>query len=242
MVVHPDLSVRDALAELFRSVALPVCGFEDVSELLDALYHGRIAAPGVVVAHLAEGGEDADGSTLQRALLARQARMPIIFVAEQGEVAAAVRAMRAGAFDYLESPVGEEVLLGRVMKAMTQSRQEVARAGDLAQLRTHEASLSRRERQVMSLVVRGKLNKQVAAELNVSSKTVEIHRGHVMKKMHAGSLSALVRMAVDLETRALIVAEAVDGKRSLAIDVGFAGVGGHAATCRAMDESSVSRS
>jgi FixJ family two-component response regulator len=124
--------------------------------------------------------------------------MPIIFVTDHGDVAMTVQAMKAGAFDFLTKPFCDELLRSAIGQAIERSRTALGRDVETRELLQRYASLSGREREVMALVVFGKLNKQVGGELGISEVTVKAHRGRVMRKMQAGSLADLVRMAVEL--------------------------------------------
>jgi FixJ family two-component response regulator len=124
--------------------------------------------------------------------------MPIIFITGYGDVPMTVKAMKAGAVEFLTKPLSDEALLGAIRGALERSARALGREAELHDLREAYASLSRREREVMALVVAGRLNKQVAAELGLSEITVKAHRGHLMRKMHADSLAHLVDIAARL--------------------------------------------
>jgi len=124
--------------------------------------------------------------------------MPIIFITGCGDVPMTVRAMKAGAVEFLTKPFGDDALLSAIRDAIGRSSATLGREAELQGLRDSYASLSGRERQVMALVVRGRLNKQVGGELGISENTVKAHRGRMMRKMHAGSLADLVNMAAKL--------------------------------------------
>jgi FixJ family two-component response regulator len=125
--------------------------------------------------------------------------MPVIFLTGQGDVEMTVQAMKAGALEFLTKPLRPEVLVGAIREALARSQATLAREAAMKSLRESYASLSRREREVMALVVSGLLNKQVGGELGISEITVKAHRGQVMRKMQAGSLPALVKMAARLD-------------------------------------------
>ena len=158
-------------------------------EFLDVYDRAR---PGCLVLDVRMPG--LSGLDLQEKLSAQQIRIPIIFITGHGEVSAAVRAMKSGAIDFIEKPFSDQVLLNRIQQAIAQDvqarRDQVQRAKTSARL----AVLTPREREVLTLVVAGRSNKAIAAQLGVSSKTVEAHRANVMKKMKVHSLSELVRL------------------------------------------------
>ena len=138
---------------------------------------------------------DLNGLDLQKLIAADRVDMPIIFITGYGDVPTTVRAMKAGAIDFLTKPLGDDVLLRAIEEALEQSRAARVEEAETGELRNRYASLSRREREVMRWVVRGSLNKQVGTELGISEITVKAHRGKVMRKMKAGSLADLVNIA-----------------------------------------------
>jgi len=144
------------------------------------------------------GPPDLDGLDLQKRLAADRQDMPIICVSDHGDVAITVQAMKAGAFDFLARPFCDGALLSAVRQAIERSRAALDREVEIWRLRDCYISLSRREREVMALVVSGLLNKQVAFELGISEITVKAHRGQMMRKMKAGSLADLVKKAMIL--------------------------------------------
>jgi FixJ family two-component response regulator len=191
-VVDDDVSVLDALEPLAGSAGWRVETFASAREFLA---RPRAAVPGCLV--LDVGLPDADGLEMQQRLADRP-EIPIIFVTGCGDVRTAVRAMKAGAVEFLIKPLADELLLDAMRHAIERSRATLARQAELDALRQRYASLSCRERAVMALIVCGRLNKQCGAELGISEITVKAHRGKMMRKMGARSLPELVNMAAKL--------------------------------------------
>jgi FixJ family two-component response regulator len=189
-IVDDDPSVREALASLVRSAGLRV---EPCASAQDFLARPRPLAPCCVV--LDVGLPGVNGLAVQTALAEAGDRIPLIFITGHADIPMTVRAMKAGATEFLSKPFGDRALLEAVDKALAADEAALVERGALAGLRKAYARLTAREREVMWLVVSGKLNKQAAAALGVSEITVKVHRRHMMRKMEARSLADLVRMA-----------------------------------------------
>ena len=193
-IVDDDEAVRGSLRMLMRSVGLQAQALGSAREFLDA-YDRRQS--GCLVLDVRMPGMS--GMELQQQLNQRGATIPVIFISGHGDVPMAVEAMQHGAFDFLQKPFRDQELLDRVQRALARDAQSRASLAAGAQIRERIESLTPRELQVMQLVTQGKANKVVGATLGVSQRTVEIHRAHVMEKMHARSLAELVRMVLDAE-------------------------------------------
>jgi FixJ family two-component response regulator len=191
-IVDDDVSVRKSLELLIESAGWATEVFGSAQEFL-----ARPRAPGPCCLVLDVCLPDLSGLDLQT-LVADRTEMPVIFITGHGDVPSAVRAMKAGAAEFLTKPVIAESLIGAIRCAIDRSRAKRDRAVRLRELEAAYASLSRREQEVMGLVVSGRLNKQVGGQLGISEITVKAHRGRMMRKMHAGSLPELVRMADSL--------------------------------------------
>ena len=193
-IVDDDEAVRGSLRMLMRSVGLQAQALGSAREFLDC-YDRRQS--GCLVLDVRMPGMS--GPELQQHLNQIGATIPVIFISGHGDVPMAVEAMQHGAFDFLQKPFRDQELLDRVQRALARDAQSRTTLAAGAQIRERIASLTPRELQVMHLVTHGKANKVVGAELGVSQRTVEIHRAHVMEKMHARSLAELVRMVLDAE-------------------------------------------
>jgi FixJ family two-component response regulator len=192
-VVDDDVSVRESLELLIDSAGWQPQTFPSAQEFLD---RPRVLAPSCLV--LDVGLPDLNGLELQKLVTAERIDMPIIFITGYGDVPMTVQAMKAGAVEFLTKPFDDEVLLSAIRHAIERSRIALKEEAELRAVRDGYASLSRREREVMALVVSGLLNKQVGGELGISEITVKAHRGRVMRKMKADSLADLVNMAAGL--------------------------------------------
>jgi FixJ family two-component response regulator len=202
-VVDADAAVRESLELLIDGSGWQPKTFASAQEFLA---QPRVPAPSCMVLDVALPG--LSGLDLQK-LVADRTDMPIIFLTGYGDVAMTVQAMKAGAVEFLTKPYRPDVLVSAIREALERSWQALARELALKSLRESYASLSRREREVMTLVVSGLLNKQVGGELGISEITVKAHRGQVMRKMHADSLPTLVRMAARLDLPAAPPSEPV---------------------------------
>jgi len=196
-VVDDDISVRESLESLIRFAGWQPQTFASAEEFLS---RPRIFVPSCLLLDVAL--PCLNGLELQKRIASDRVDMPIIFITGHGDVPMTVRAMKAGAVEFLTKPYGDEVLLSAIEQAIECSRNVLRSEAGVRSIREAYASLSRRERQVMGLVVRGLLNKQVGVELGISEITVKAHRGSMMRKMKASSLPDLVNMAARLQLAA----------------------------------------
>lgn len=191
-IIDDDAQVRASLTNLCRSVELNVQAFSSTEEFLSAK---RPDIPACLVLDVRFPGSAPSGLDFQRNLASLSDPLPIIFVTGHGDVPMSVKAMKRGAVEFLTKPVREQELLDAVRLGIERDRQRRKQDLALSSLRKRYDSLTEREREIMHLVTRGLLNKQVAAELNLSEVTVKVHRGRIMQKMEARSLAELVRMS-----------------------------------------------
>jgi len=195
-VVDDDLSVREALSSLIRSVGLPVETYPSAAAFLAAPGHA-----GAACLILDVRMPDLSGLELQTQL-ARDGRcIPIIFITGHGDIPMAVRAIKRGAVEFLAKPFRDEELLAAIRSALARARSVQREASEIGEIRQRFELLTGREREVASYIVKGALNKQVAAELGVAETTIKVHRHNIMHKMEARNLPDLVRMIERLEVR-----------------------------------------
>src|SRR5258706_9686690 len=189
-VVDDDPSMRNAIEDLLQSVGLGIRVFPSAQEFLKT---ARPDAPGCIVLDVRLPGQS--GLDFQRQISGTAMELPIVFITGHGDVPMSVRAMKSGAVEFLTKPFRDQELIDAIHAALERDRARRADAGAVAGLRARFDALTPREREVMLHVVSGRLNKQIAASLELSEATVKMHRGQIMRKMHAGSLPELVRMA-----------------------------------------------
>jgi two-component system response regulator FixJ len=192
-VVDDDDAVRDSLRFLFKSLGLASVCFSSAQAFLAAY---KPEQPGCLVLDVRMPGMS--GLELQQELNLRGAMLPVIFITGHGDIPMAVEAMQHGAFDFLQKPFRDQDLLDRVQKAIAKDTENRRSQSDVAQIRRRFDELTPREREVLNMMMAGKSNKVMAADLGLSQRTVEIHRARVMEKTDAHSVAQLVRMAMDV--------------------------------------------
>ena len=193
-VVEDDPSMRTAVKNLLRSVGLEAQLFASAQEFLSA---DRPDVPSCLILDVRLPG--LSGLDLQRDLSASNVDIPIIFITAHGDIPMSVRAMKAGAVEFLTKPFRDQDLLDAIQAALAQDRVRRQKDSEIAELRSRFQSLTSRERELLPLVVSGRSNKEIAAEIGTSEITVKVHRGHLMRKMQATSLASLLRMATALK-------------------------------------------
>jgi FixJ family two-component response regulator len=189
-VVDDDISIRESLESMIAFAGFQVETFASAQQFLE---RSRVDVPNCLV--LDVGLPDLNGLDLQGMVAGERRDMPIIFITGRGDIPMSVRAMKAGAVEFLTKPFEDDVMLAAIHHAIERSRTILNEGAELRAIQLRYESLSQREREVMALVVSGLLNKQVGGELGISEITVKAHRGQVMRKMHVRSLADLVTVA-----------------------------------------------
>lgn len=192
-IVDDDISVRESLELLIRSQGWQAETFESAKEFLD---RPRVLVPSCLILDVSLPG--LNGLELQKRVAVERTEMPIIFITGHGDVPMSVEAMKAGALEFLTKPLSQNVLVSAIRNALDRSRTALTDKAEMQTLRDCYASLTPREREVMTLVISGLLNKQVGGELGIRENTVKYHRAQAMLKMKADSLADLVRIAARL--------------------------------------------
>ena len=190
IIIDDDPEIRGALQDLLETVDLPTALFATASEFLASK---RPQGPCCIVVDVRLPG--LSGLDFQQELARENNPIPLIFITGHGDIPMSVRAMKAGAVEFLTKPLRDQDLLDAIQAALRRDRARLEDERKVADLRTRQESLTARERQVMALLVAGRVNKQIAAEIAISEVTVRLHRGQIMRKMRASSLADLIRIA-----------------------------------------------
>ena len=190
-IIDDDEGLRESLAFLLRSAAFEVKSFESAKAFLDVLPH---AAPGCIITDVRM--PDISGIELLRRLKELKIGVPVIVITGHGDIALAVEAMKIGAADFFEKPFDDDLLVASVRAVLRQREGQTKRGAKRAEIEHRISTLSRREKDVLTGLIEGRANKQIAFDLGISPRTVEIYRANLMNKMQADSLSDLVRMAL----------------------------------------------
>ena len=193
-VIDDDEAVRQSLTWLISSIDLRVDAYASANDFLDQCKEIQV---GCVITDIRMPG--LSGLDLQKELTGRGINVPIIIITGHGDVQTAVRAMKAGAFDFIEKPFNDQLLLDLVNRAIAHSMSSTEESAQRAELRARHDSLTPREQQVLVLIAEGESNKRIAQQLKISDKTVEAHRAKVMSKMNPGSLAELIKMVISLK-------------------------------------------
>jgi two-component system response regulator FixJ len=190
-IVDDDQAIRDSLKLLMKSVGFESMAYESAETFLK---RADLAQPGCLIVDIRMQGMN--GLELQQLLNDRNIKLPVIIITGHGDIPMAVQAIKAGAVDFLEKPFDNEVLITRIRQSFKEATREQDKESRIAEARAKIAQLTPREREVMNFLVAGKHNKAIADEMNISIRTAEAHRAKVMKKLHADSLSDVVRIAL----------------------------------------------
>ena len=194
-IVDDDRAVRDSLSFLMKSVGFESMAYDSAEAFLE---NADLNRPGCLIVDIRMQGMS--GLELQQLLNERSSKLPVIIITGHGDVPMAVQAMKAGAVDFLEKPYDNQLLIARIRQCLQQISKEQDKENRVAKAKSRLAQLTPRELEVMKLLVAGKHNKAIADDLDISVRTAEAHRAKVMKKLHAESLSDIVRVALLMQT------------------------------------------
>ena len=194
-VVEDDVASRELMTDLFESVDLNVVTFNNGNDFLQSF---PVPAPGCILLDVRMPG--ISGLDLQTTLAETPSSLPIIIVTAHGDTQMAVRAMKEGAFDFVEKPINNQILLETVDKAINESEKLTRSLGQQEEIRQRLENLTPREHDVLNMIAKGKLNKQIAFDLGITQRTVEVHRARVMEKMKAKTVADLLRTVMSLDS------------------------------------------